>query len=318
MTLDLHRVEAMVVTPSRAVHQILKEVLWDSGLRQLPGLPTGAAALEAMRDRPPDLAFVDMTLADGPGTALVRRLRRAPDSPAPFIPVIMTIAEPTLAKTLAARDSGADAMVTRPITMKGVMQHLAALSLHPRGIVLSPAYIGPDRRRDAGRLAPGAAVPGEERRDPRRRDIFELAPMPLLAMAQRGEREAAERLVSEARQVLRSLRLAWIDAELGPVRAALAAVSSRRDLEAARPRLRDGLEAAAAAMADHGFPEAAAIALELERFLGRAAASDRLGQLLKVNADRLHALLRARPAEAEQLAAEIATTLRLPQGPGQR
>lgn len=305
MTLDLTRVDAMVVNPARALQQILKEVLWDAGLRQLRGLPDGAGALESIRDHPPDLLFVDMALADGAGTALVRRLRRTPDSPSPFVAVIMTMAAPTLEKTFAARDSGADEIVTRPITAKGVLQRVAAAQNRPRSVVLSPTFIGPDRRRAAN------LPPGDERRDPRRRNVLELAPMPLLSMAQRGERQAAENLVTEARRVLRGLRLAWIDKELDPVRQHLRGIATARDLAAARSRLRSGLEEAGAVMEEHGHSAAAGVAGQLVQMLGRPVLTDRTAQLLKVNLDRLHGLLRAPPAEADRLAAEIAASLRV-------
>lgn len=302
--IDLARVDLMVVNPARALQQILKEVLWDAGLRRLRGLPDGASALEAIRDHQPDLLFVDMALADGPGTALVRNLRRAPESPSPFVPVIMTMAAPTLEKTFAARDSGADEVVTRPITAKGVLQRVAAAQNRPRGIVLSPTFIGPDRRRAAN------MPPNGERRDPRRRNVLELAPMPLLSMAQKGERQAAEALVTEARRVLRGLRLAWIDQELEPVRRHLRGIATARELSAARSRLRSGLENAGAAMAEHGHSAAASVAGQLVQMLGRPVLTDRSAQLMKVNLDRLHGLLRAPPAEAERLAEEVAASLR--------
>lgn len=306
MGLDLSRIDVMAVNPSRALHQILKQVLWDVGLRQLRSVTAGGGAFREMADRPADLMFVDFALADGPGATFVRRLRRSPDSPAPFCAVIMTVADPTLEKTFAARDSGADEVVTRPVTVNGVLQKLAAVFERPRGMVLAPTYIGPDRRRAAA-----MNLAGGERRNPSRRDVFEVAPMPLLQMKRQGEHAAAERLVTEARHVLRDLRMAWIDGDLDGLVELLATASSGSDIAALRPLLVARLEAAVRTMEEHGYPSGARIAEQLIRLLGHGERSERTAQLLKVNIDSLRAVIRSRPGASDELAREIVRGLQV-------
>lgn len=306
MALDLSRAEVMIVNPSRGLQQILRQVLWDVGLRRLRVATAGGAAFRELADEPADLIFVDFVLADGPGTAFVRRLRRMPDSPAPFCPVIMTIAHPTREKILAARDNGADEVVTRPVTVRGVMQKLVAVVDRPRGMVLAPGYIGPDRRRGA---APGR--PPADRRERGGALSFEVAAMPLLQMKQRGERAAAERLVTDARQLLRALRTRWIDSDLDGLAGLLAGVPTGAELEALRPELLLRLEAARLALDEHGYPGGARIVRLLLELLQHGEASDRTAQLLKVNIASLRAVVRSDPGSSDALARDVARSLGL-------
>ncbi len=310
MDLDLSRIDVMVVNPSRALQQILKQVLWDVGLRHLRALRSGAAAWRAMNDLPADLLFVDGELADGPGTAFVRRLRRSPASPAPFVSVIATIGDPTLQKIMAARDAGADEVVTRPVTVKGVMQKVAAAIDRPRPYVLAPGFIGPDRRH-----AKTANALATNRRNPLRRDSFEVSAMPLLQMKQRGERQEAEKFITEARHVLHSFRMTWIDGDLDKLSRLLAEVSASGEFEALRPVLQERLQSAARTMEEHGYDRAAEIAGQLLDLLGRSGTSGRTAQLLKVNVDSLRAVIHARPEAADQLAQQIVEGLQQLAGP---
>lgn len=300
MALDLTRLDVTVVNPSRALQQILKQVMWEVGLRNLRAIGSGAEALRSIADSPTDIMFVDAALPDGRGTDLVRQIRRSPESPAPFVSVIMTLADPTLERILAARDAGADEVVTRPVTVQRVLQKLAAVIERPRNMILAPAFIGPDRRH-AGK----AGGPSADRRNPLRRESFEVAAMPLLQMKHRGERREAEQLVTEARRILRNLRMTWIDGDLNRLSALLDEVSERGTIEEARPLLLQRLHAAVHTMDEHGYATAADIARQLVTLLQRGVGGGRTAQLLKVNVDSLRAVIHARPEASDQLARDI-------------
>ena len=310
MSLDLTRLDVMVVNPSRALQQILKQIMWEVGLRRLRGLPSGGEALRSMADSQPDILFIDAALPDGRGTDLVRRIRRSPESPTPFVATIMTIGDPTLEKIMAARDAGADEVVIRPVTVKGVLQKLSAVIDRPRSMILAPTFIGPDRRH-AGMAPP----PGGNRRNPMRRDAFEAAPMPLLQMKHRGERREAEQLVTEARRVLRNLRMTWIDGDLDRLSRLLGEVSDNGTIDNYKPVLLDRLQSAVRTMDEHGYDTAAGIAGQLITLLERGAGGGRAAQLLKVNVDSLRAVIHARPEASNELARDIARGLEQLIGP---
>ena len=134
--------------------------------------------------------------------------------------------------------------------------------------------------------------------------------MPLLQMKQQGQRREAEQLVTEARRVLRNLRMTWIDGDLDRLSKLLADVSDSGSIQEYRPVLVERLETAVRTMDEHGYGTAADIAGQLVTLLQRDVGGSRTAQLLKVNVDSLRAVIHARPEASDDLARDIARGLR--------
>jgi len=89
-----------------------------------------------------DLVLLDLGLADGDGTALLQRLRVAPQGglPDPQLPVLVMTARDQVASRVAALDLGADDYLTKPFDPDELSARMRAL-----------------RRRAAGRAQPTLA-----------------------------------------------------------------------------------------------------------------------------------------------------------------
>ena len=81
------------------------------------------------------------------GFDFVNRIRRSPQSPNRFIPVIMTadILEPE--QIAKARDAGVNEVLPKPFTAPELCKKLEAIIDSPRTFITAPAYAGPCRRR---------------------------------------------------------------------------------------------------------------------------------------------------------------------------
>ncbi len=93
-----------------------------------------------------DLAFVDMDIAEGGGAALVRWVRSDDDSPRPNLPVVLMSDSLEPAVTAAAVDAGTRLFLKKPFTQGRVLAHVDQLRSAYSNFLVSPTYVGPDRR----------------------------------------------------------------------------------------------------------------------------------------------------------------------------
>lgn len=93
-----------------------------------------------------DLAFIDMDIADSGGAALVRWIRADDDSPRPNLPVVLMSDSAEPAVTAAAVEAGTRLFLRKPFTQGRVLAIVDHLRSAYVNFLVSPTYIGPDRR----------------------------------------------------------------------------------------------------------------------------------------------------------------------------
>jgi two-component system, chemotaxis family, chemotaxis protein CheY len=94
-----------------------------------------------------DIVIIDWQMENTSGIDIVRRIRNAPDTPDPFVPIIMLTGHSQAEHVRLARDCGANEFMTKPITVKGLMAKLVSLVESPRPFIRTQTYFGPCRRR---------------------------------------------------------------------------------------------------------------------------------------------------------------------------
>ncbi len=114
-----------------------------------------ATAWAALRAEPFDALLLDLTLPDGDGAQLLRRLRRAParGCPDPATPVLVMTARDQVAARIELLDAGADDYLTKPFDAGELAARLRAV-----------------RRRAAGRSQP-LLLHGDLQIDPATRQV---------------------------------------------------------------------------------------------------------------------------------------------------
>lgn len=159
MAVSLQKVRFLLVDDNVHMMNIVKTVLRGFGATLVLEARSAGEALGMLRHDAIDIVILDYLMEEEDGVAFVRRVRTAPDSPAPYVPIIMLTAHSERARVEAARDAGATEFCAKPVTAADMLKKIAAVIDHPRPFIRSDAYFGPDRRR---RQEPG--YDGPERR----------------------------------------------------------------------------------------------------------------------------------------------------------
>lgn len=140
------------------LHQT-RRTLAQLGVRDIHLARDGAEVLGLVRTQQPHLAIIDWDLAAIPGLEFTAFLRTAEGSPAPNLPIIMTMASVDRMKISRAMNAGVNEVLIKPVTAEALLRRIiSAIAAHRKPQVASPSYMGPERRTEAKPIA------GEERR----------------------------------------------------------------------------------------------------------------------------------------------------------
>ena len=113
----------LLVDDERELLKLVSDILGDAGFHQILTAPSAAEALSAARAEKPDLIVLDVTLPDGDGFSLARRLRGSTD-----VPVIFLTARDEAAGRLSGLGLGADDYIVKPfLPQELVLRVLAVL-----------------------------------------------------------------------------------------------------------------------------------------------------------------------------------------------
>jgi DNA-binding response OmpR family regulator len=120
-------------------------------------------AWAALRSEPFDLVLLDLGLADGDGTELLRRLRGCAEGqmPDPATPVLVMTARDQVASRIHALDLGADDYVTKPFDVDELAARMRALRRRAVGRARAHLEYGGVRIDPAARTVSREGVPVE-------------------------------------------------------------------------------------------------------------------------------------------------------------
>lgn len=147
MSTGLDAVRVLVVDDNAHMRSIVSTMLHSFGIRMIREAKDGAEAVEVLRRWPADLAICDFLMEPTDGVAFTREVRTAPDSPNPYLPVVMLTGHSELTRVVDARDAGVTEFVVKPLTAKALVDRINAVIFHPRPFIRTKTYFGPDRRR---------------------------------------------------------------------------------------------------------------------------------------------------------------------------
>ncbi|KQW72873.1 hypothetical protein ASE17_07845 [Phenylobacterium sp. Root77] len=147
MSVSLQRLRFLIVDDSTHAVNLVKAMLRGFGADQLYDAQTIASAKSQMRTSPCDIVILDYMLGSEAGVDFARWLRTAPESPAPYTPIILLTGHADRPRIEAARDAGVNEFCVKPITPADLLKRIAWVIDKARPFVRSEAYFGPDRRR---------------------------------------------------------------------------------------------------------------------------------------------------------------------------
>ena len=127
--------------------KMIINVLRAFGFRDIFEATNGADALELYWCKQIDLVITDHFMPMYTGADLARHIRTGKDSPNKYTPIVAVTPGTTRMVVEELRDSGVNEIVAKPFTPKDLLQKINATVLKQRPFIVSPNYVGPDRRR---------------------------------------------------------------------------------------------------------------------------------------------------------------------------
>lgn len=149
MALDFSRLRLLIIDDNDFMRDLYRQLLKAIGFTagNLSEATDGLAALEHIRKFPVDVAICDLNMKPMNGKEFTYRVRNDPDSPDPYLPIIVCTGHAEIAHIADARDTGANEILRKPVSAKSLYSRLHAVVECPRPFILSTSYVGPDRRR---------------------------------------------------------------------------------------------------------------------------------------------------------------------------
>ncbi|MBO6521675.1 MAG: response regulator [Rhodospirillales bacterium] len=146
----LRDVSIMVVEDQEFTASLLRKMLRVLGASNVHMFTNGEDAWHYFKHNSVDLVLTDWQMAPINGIQLTQLIRKDPESPNTFAPIIMVTAFREREHVFKARDAGVTEYVIKPLSPKGLFSRLEAVIERPRRFVRVGEFFGPDRRRHHG------------------------------------------------------------------------------------------------------------------------------------------------------------------------
>ena len=128
------------------MHGIIRLILSAMRIKDVRFCVTVDEAMEKVRNRLPDIIITDWVMEPKDGGDFLAWLRTSNDSPNPYIPVIVLTGYSEKSIVIKARDSGANAVLAKPVSIESLYKRFQVLIDNPRPFVRTQDFFGPDRR----------------------------------------------------------------------------------------------------------------------------------------------------------------------------
>lgn len=149
--LNLDLVDVLLVDPDHNARQSIRNVLYDTGFRDLRLGKKLTELRDALVVSMPDLLIAESELPDGDFCELIHGIRHHEIGTNPFIPVIALTGNPTPDVVKKVIECGADALLAKPLSAAQVLEHIDILIRERKPFVVTSDYVGPDRRKEGKR-----------------------------------------------------------------------------------------------------------------------------------------------------------------------
>lgn len=144
---DFSLLKVLVVDDSKNMQKLLYTILRALGVRRIECVDTSEDAMEELRRFEADLVICDWNMAPVDGLTFCKELRSGPNSPNPYVPIIMLTGHTETERVLESRDAGINHFLAKPVSVKALSDRIVSLIDHPRPFIRTQHFFGPDRRR---------------------------------------------------------------------------------------------------------------------------------------------------------------------------
>lgn len=150
--LSFDSVDVLIYDPVPANRTATRAAMYTLGFRRTETVSSLEAFVEAMQKSPPDIALCEAQGAAEELCATIQQLRQGGAGHNPFVVIIVTAWEKNTAMINRVVLSGADDLLLRPFSTAVLGSRIEAHVERRKNFVITSEYVGPDRRKETGRL----------------------------------------------------------------------------------------------------------------------------------------------------------------------
>jgi CheY-like chemotaxis protein len=143
--------EVLVCDPVAANRAATRSALYSLGCRHIEIVATLRDFLQALDNRPPDVALCEAQVGEAELCRAVREIRQGGQSCNPFAIIIVTAWTINAGLTTAISNAGADGLLLRPFSAGLLDQRIRAHVLNRKPFIVTDNYVGPERRAEGTR-----------------------------------------------------------------------------------------------------------------------------------------------------------------------
>lgn len=136
----------LMIDADREMGGVLKDMLQEMGFTNVRLLRDSKEAMRSLARTQYDFVITEWNTLGMNGIQFIKQLRSGTQTAAPALPVIMLSGRAEINDVLTARDVGVNEYVVKPFTARSIYNRIERLIERPKHFVISPVYIGPDRR----------------------------------------------------------------------------------------------------------------------------------------------------------------------------
>jgi CheY-like chemotaxis protein len=142
----LDQIHILIVDDNRQMRFLVRSLLREFGFHRATEASDAVEAFEVLRHQSADLIITDLAMRPIDGIEFARLVRTAPDTPDPYVPIILMTGHSDRTRVRFARDAGVNTFLAKPVSAKSILLHVNAVIADRRPFVRSRSYFGPDRR----------------------------------------------------------------------------------------------------------------------------------------------------------------------------
>ena len=104
MAYDLDRLNVLLVEDDSSMLSLVRDILFSFGINNVQTAQDGSKAYAEMRHFPADIVITDWMMEPLDGLDFTRMIRTSPDSPNPFVPIVMLTSYSSVKRVIEARE----------------------------------------------------------------------------------------------------------------------------------------------------------------------------------------------------------------------
>lgn len=162
-TYNFRGLSILIVDDNNFCCQTISQMCSGFGFEKIVKTTDATDALQILKTNTFDFIVCDYNMKPLDGVEFTRFVRAAPDSPNPYVAIVMLTGNTEQQCVMRAREAGVTEFVAKPVSAHQLLSRFVHIIENPRLFVQGKRFTGPDRRRrkkersaDERRVEPGA------------------------------------------------------------------------------------------------------------------------------------------------------------------